>query len=206
MSPELLLQKFGYLAVFVGTFLEGETILVMGGFFAERGYFNLPLVLLTACAGSFSGHVFWFWLGRTQGVRLLERFPRLKKHFGKGIRLFERYGAPAIFITQWLYGLRITCAVIIGISKISTIKFLIYEAVTCIVWAAIVGAAGYFFGQTVEHFFGRAAHIEKYGLLALVAIGAGLFAYHRWKERREEKLSSSETDVEPQDDHSTTPV
>jgi membrane protein DedA with SNARE-associated domain len=38
MTPELLLQKFGYLAVFVGTFLEGETILVMAGFFAERGY------------------------------------------------------------------------------------------------------------------------------------------------------------------------
>ena len=91
--------------------------------------------MLVACLGAFCGHVFWFWLGRTQGVRLLERFPKMKKHFGKGIRMFERYGAPAIFITQWLYGLRVTCAVIIGISRISTIKFLIYEAVTCMVWA-----------------------------------------------------------------------
>src|ERR1700690_3117700 len=32
MSPELLLERFGYLAVFVGTFLEGETILVLSGF------------------------------------------------------------------------------------------------------------------------------------------------------------------------------
>ena len=45
MSPELLLQKFGYLAVFVGTFLEGETILVLAGFFAERRYLHLPLVI-----------------------------------------------------------------------------------------------------------------------------------------------------------------
>jgi membrane protein DedA with SNARE-associated domain len=192
MSPDLLLHKFGYLAVFVGTFLEGETILVMAGFFAERGYFKLALVILAACAGSYTGHVFWFWLGRTQGVRLLERFPRMKKHFGKGIRLFERYGAPAIFITQWLYGLRITCAVIIGISKVSTIKFLIYEALTCIVWAVIVGTAGYFFGQTVERMFGRAAHIEKYGLLILVVIGFGLWAYHRWKERRVEEQLPAE--------------
>ena len=52
MTPELLLQKFGYLAVFLGTFLEGETILVMAGFFAERGYLRLPLVVVTACGGA----------------------------------------------------------------------------------------------------------------------------------------------------------
>lgn len=186
MSPELLLQKFGYLAVFIGTFLEGETILVMGGFFAERGYMTLPLVILTAFGGSYVGHVGWFWLGRTQGVRLLDRFPRLKKHFGKGIRLFERYGAPAIFITQWLYGLRITCAVIIGISKISTIKFLLYEALTCIVWAIVIGTAGFYFGRAVERVLGRAAHVEKWGLLLLVVVGVGVWAYHHWKDKREE--------------------
>src|SRR6476660_3982293 len=135
MSPELLLHKFGYFAVFIGTFLEGETILVMAGFFAERGYLTLILVIATAFAGAYCGHVFWFFLGRKQGVKLLDKFPKMKKHFGKGIRMFERYGAPAIFITQWLYGLRITCAVIIGISKISTIKFLVYEAITCVIWA-----------------------------------------------------------------------
>jgi membrane protein DedA with SNARE-associated domain len=186
MSPELLLQKFGYLAVFIGTFLEGETILVMGGFFAERGYMTLPLVIVTAFGGSYAGHVCWFWLGRTQGVRLLDRFPRLKKHFGKGIRLFARYGAPAIFITQWLYGLRITCAVIIGISKISTIKFLLYEALTCIVWAIVIGTAGFYFGRAVERVLGRAAHVEKWGLLLLVVVGVGIWAYHRWKDKREE--------------------
>src|ERR1700730_16732245 len=146
MSPELLLHKFGYLAVFVGTFLEGETILVMAGFFAQRGYLSLFPVALAASLGSYTGHVFWFWLGRTQGVRLLERFPRMKRHFGRGIRMFERYGAPAIFITQWLYGLRITCAVIIGISNISTLKFLIYEAITCAVWAAVIAGLGFVFG------------------------------------------------------------
>lgn len=185
MTPELLLQKFGYFAVFVGTFLEGETILVMAGFFAERGYLRLPLVIAVACSGAYSGHVFWFWLGRTQGVKLLDRFPGMKRHFGKGIRLFERYGAPAIFITQWLYGLRITCAVIIGISKVSTIKFLVYEALTCIVWAIIIGTAGFYFGAAVERVLGRAAHVERYGLLVLILVAIGFWAYHRWKDKRE---------------------
>jgi membrane protein DedA with SNARE-associated domain len=186
MSPELLLHKFGYLAVFVGTFLEGETILVMAGFFSQRGYLELFLVMITAFTGAFTGHVFWFFLGRTKGVRILDRFPRMKTHFGKGIRMFERYGAPAIFITQWLYGLRITCAVIIGISRISTIKFLIYEAISCIVWAIVISGAGYFFGRAVERVLGRAAHIERYGLVALLAIGIGAWLIHQWKDRKRE--------------------
>lgn len=185
MTPEILLQKFGYLAIFVGTFLEGETILVMAGFFAERGYLKFFLVVLCAFAGAYSGHVFWFWLGRTQGVKLLDRFPKMQKHFGKGIRLFERYGAPAIFLTQWLYGLRVTCAVIIGISRISTAKFLIYEAVTCASWAILITGAGYYFGRAVERLLGRAAHIEKWGLLALAVVAITVWAWHQWKERRQ---------------------
>src|SRR5437867_11809381 len=113
MSPELLLHNFGYYAVFIGTFLEGETILVMAGFFAERGYLEIVAVMLVAAAGAYVGHVLWFWRGRTQGVRLLERFPKMKKHFGNGIRLLERYGAAAIYMTHWLYALRVPCALTI---------------------------------------------------------------------------------------------
>jgi len=184
MTPELLLQKFGYLAVFIGTFLEGETILVIAGFMAERGYMQIITVIAVAFVGAYTGHVFWFWLGRSKGVKLLDRFPRMKKHFGKGIRMFERYGAPAIFITQWLYGLRISCAVIIGISRISTTKFLIYEAISCFLWAIAIALAGYFFGTVVERLLGKAAHIEKWGLLALVVVGVAIWGYHQWKERR----------------------
>ena len=188
MIPEILLQKFGYLAVFVGTFLEGETILVMAGFFAERGHLQLLVVMFCAFSGAFTGHVFWFWLGRTQGVKLLDRFPKMKQHFGRGIRLFERYGAPAIFITQWLYGLRVTCAVIIGISRIRTLTFLVYEAITCMIWAAIIAGAGYYFGQAVERILGRAAHIEMWGLASLLVIAIVIWVWHHRKELRDEGL------------------
>ncbi len=51
MSPESLLQDFGYLAVFVGTFLEGEAILITAGFFASRGYLDPMIVCVVAFAG-----------------------------------------------------------------------------------------------------------------------------------------------------------
>ena len=184
MSPEALLDRFGYLAVFLGTFLEGEAILIVAGFFAERGYLNLGKVIFVAFLGAYVGHLFWFWLGRRHGVRLLDRFPRMKTHFGRGIRMFERYGAAAIIITQWLYGLRITAAVIIGISKISLVKFLVYEAISCAIWAGVVTLAGYYFGQAMGAILGKAQHVEKYGVIAIVLIILGLWLYHRVKEQR----------------------
>ena len=54
MSTEELIQRFGYAAIIVGTFLEGETILVIGGFAAYRGYLSLPLVMVCALLGSLS--------------------------------------------------------------------------------------------------------------------------------------------------------
>lgn len=186
MSPESLLEQFGYFAVFIGTFLEGEAILVAAGFFASRGYLDVFAVGVVAFAGAFAGHIFWFWLGRAHGVRLLDRFPRMKRHFGKGIRVFERYGAAAIIITQWLYGLRITAAVIIGMSKIAIVKFLIYEAVSCAVWAAVITGLGFYFGRAIEAVLGRVEHVEKYALLVIAAIALATWLYHRWKEKKAE--------------------
>ena len=185
MSPEALLQDFGYLAVFVGTFLEGEAILITAGFFASRQYLDPFIVAIVAFGGAFMGHCFWFWLGRAHGVRLLDRFPRMKRHFGKGVRVFERYGVMAIILTQWLYGLRITCAVIIGMSRIGVVKFLFYQAVSCAVWATVITMAGYYFGYAIERVLGRVEHIEKYGLLIIVVVAIGFWFWHRYKERRE---------------------
>jgi membrane protein DedA with SNARE-associated domain len=187
MSPESLLQDFGYLAVFVGTFLEGEAILVAAGFFAARNYLDPFAVGIVAFVGAYLGHLFWFWLGRVHGVRLLDRFPRMKRHFGKGVRVFERYGVTAIILTQWLYGLRITCAVIIGMSRIGLLKFLFYQAISCALWAAAITAAGYYFGRAIERVLGRVEHVEKYGLVIIAAIAIGFWLWHRYKEKKEDE-------------------
>ena len=186
MSPESLLQDFGYLAVFVGTLLEGEAILVAAGFFASRQYLDPVAVGVVAFVGAYLGHLFWFWLGRVHGVRLLDRFPRLQRHFGKGVRVFERYGVTAIILTQWLYGLRITCAVIIGMSRIGLVKFLLYQAVSCAIWVIAITAAGYYFGRAIETLLGRVEHLELYVLVVIVVIAVGFWVWHRYKEKQED--------------------
>ena len=38
---EQILATYGYPALLIGTFLEGETILVLGGFLAHAGYLQI---------------------------------------------------------------------------------------------------------------------------------------------------------------------
>jgi membrane protein DedA with SNARE-associated domain len=60
-----LLADHGYLAVLIGSLLEGETILVLAGFAAHQGHLSLPLVLAIAFVGGTFGDQIFFWLGRT---------------------------------------------------------------------------------------------------------------------------------------------
>ena len=55
MTIESFIETYGYAAILIGTFLEGETILVLGGFAAHRGYLSLPWVIVAAFAGTLSG-------------------------------------------------------------------------------------------------------------------------------------------------------
>jgi membrane protein DedA with SNARE-associated domain len=51
---ESFLAKYGYLAILLGSVFEGETIMIMGGFSAHRGYLDLlPWVVLAGFAGNF---------------------------------------------------------------------------------------------------------------------------------------------------------
>ena len=78
MSIEFLkhvIEQYGYIALFIGTFLEGETILLLAGFAAHSPEFHLDLtwVIVAAFAGSLSGDQTAFFVGRYWGKKLMAR-------------------------------------------------------------------------------------------------------------------------------------
>ena len=60
---ESFVQNYGYGALFLGTLLEGETVLILAGLMAHMGLMKLPLVVLVALLGSVLGDQFYFFLG-----------------------------------------------------------------------------------------------------------------------------------------------
>jgi len=52
---EELIADFGYIAIFIGTFLEGELVLALGGVAAAHGYLSFIVVVCVAITGGFLG-------------------------------------------------------------------------------------------------------------------------------------------------------
>ena len=61
-----LIAGYGYLAVFLGTLFEGETVLLAAGFAAHRGLLAWPLVVAVAFVGYSFGVAMTALLGEIQ--------------------------------------------------------------------------------------------------------------------------------------------
>lgn len=118
-----LLQQYGYLIVLLGTFLEGETILILGGFAAHRGYLSLPWVILIAFCGSLAGDQLWFFLGRRHGKAILKRNPFWQTRVRKVTDLFRRYHTPVIVAFRFFYGLRNLTPFVLGMTSVPAVRF-----------------------------------------------------------------------------------
>lgn len=184
MTLQSLVETYGYAAVLAGTFLEGETVLLLAGFAAHRGYLDWPLVVLAAFAGSVAGDQVFYYLGRYYGNALLARFPSAAGRAAKVQGLLNRYHAPIIPALRFLYGLRTVGPAAIGMSRVAPLRFLLLNMLGAAAWAPAVAGAGYLFGNVLNALEGDIQRYEKLGFAAIVAFGLVLWLVVRWRNRK----------------------
>jgi membrane protein DedA with SNARE-associated domain len=181
------LELHGYWVLFIGTFLEGEAILIMAGFLAFEGYLNIGGVILISFAGSFLGDQCYFYLGRFKGKGLLRRYHAIARKFREALRLIEKYGSFVAFISRYTYGFRIVLPIILGITNLPPRKFLWINLASAISWAIVFSLAGYLFGMSASLFLDDVGKYEQYLMLALAGFIMAawiLHLYHAWKLKR----------------------
>lgn len=183
---ESMIQTYGYLTVLVGTFLEGETILVLGGFAAHRGYLSLRWVILTAFVGSLCGDQLFFFLGRWHSEKVLARRPAWKARIARAERLLDQHSTGLILVFRFLYGLRTVAPFVMGMSPVRSLKFFLLNALGAMTWAIAVGTGGYLFGQALEIMIGNVKHYElrAFGVIALAGVVVwAVYLFCRRKKR-----------------------
>ncbi len=182
-----IIEQYGYWAVFLGTFAEGEVVFLAAAALAAAGLMDTWKVVAIAAVGAFVGHIFFFALGRWKGMAIINAVPTFKAHYPKANRILDHYALWSVFIFQYLYGTRIVAAILFGASSISFWRFLAIQIVNCITWALVVYAAGHFLGFAALHV------IEQFGMVGLgLAIGGiiifallAYFGYTRWHHESE---------------------
>jgi membrane-associated protein len=162
-----LFQQYGYLIIFAGTFFEGETTLVLGGLLANQNHLNFWLVVGTAFLASYIGHVVFYFLGKTYSVWILEKFPSLKIKIEQAEYIIRRYETLSLFITQYVFGIRLASALSFGILNMRNSKFLTLQFISCLVWAILFAALGYWVGSSCDNLI---KNIER-ALLIILFLG-----------------------------------
>jgi len=194
MSFEHIIQTYGYWALFVGTFLEGEMILVIGGFLCHRGYLDLPLVIFAAFAGSLAGDQLYFFLGRTKGNRFLSKRPSWEPNIAYARALLKRHMIPLAIGFRFIYGIRPVTPFVFGMSAIKTMTFLFLNALGALLWSVAIASLGYLFGSAMKIFIGNVERYEREALVAIVIVGVAIWTVHRFIRKRKIKRSKKPGD------------
>ena len=180
MAPTLrrvtdLLISYGLLLLFAvvaaesaGVPLPGETALIAAAILAARGHYSIVEVIAVAAVAAIIGDNVGYWIGRTGGRALLERWGPIKRYSERvlppGERFFRKHGGKTVFIGRFVSVLRVTAAWLAGITHMSWWRFFLWNAAGGIVWATLVSLLAYYFGKAA------ADAVANYGVYALVAI------------------------------------
>ena len=171
MSLETLIAEYGYLAILIGTFLEGETIVILAGFAAHMGILELPWVIAAAVAGSFSGDQFYYYLGRRWGPRIIAKRLSWQEGAQKVYTHLRRHQYFLILTFRFYYGLRNVTPFAVGSAMVPRLRFFTLNLVGAVVWAVAFAYLGYLAGEAVKLLIDDVKRYEIYLLGALVLIG-----------------------------------
>jgi membrane protein DedA with SNARE-associated domain len=177
---ESLVSHYGYVAILIGTLLEGETILVLGGLAAHRGLLWLPGVMACGFVGSLASDQFFFFIGRRHGAEFLARRPRLQAGVARARGLVDRYNTLLILAFRFLYGLRNVTPLALGMSRVSTLRFMLLNLVGAAIWSVAIAALGWYVGIAAKQILGHLLRYELAAAAVIIAIGIGLWAWRRW--------------------------
>jgi membrane protein DedA with SNARE-associated domain len=187
-----LVHHYGLLALFLIVMLEsggvplpGETALIAAGVFASRGRLDITAVIAVAALAAIVGDNLGYWIGRTGGRRLLERWNFVSRFFERALPwsegFFRRHGPKTIFLARFFSVLRVTAAWMAGVAHMPWGTFFFWNAAGGICWALLVGLVSYYAGQAA------ADAISHYGLIggaAIVTLAlAALVGFHFWRKR-----------------------
>jgi membrane protein DedA with SNARE-associated domain len=167
--------RYGYLAVFVLMVAESaalpvpsEVVMPLGGALASAEFvnqlgggaehLNLVLVALTGVLANLVGSIIAYWVGRSGGRALMERWSRTRLLRGKlhrAERWFHRRGALTVLIGRVLPVVRTFISVPAGMAEMPFPRFALYTTIGCVPWNFGLAAVGFALGsqwRTVNNF------------------------------------------------------
>ncbi len=155
--------------------------LITAGALVGRGSLNFSIVVLVGVVGSLVADYGWFMAGRWGGfrvVRTLCAFSANGQHSAVRARtLFARWGLPGVVFAKFVPGLDGLMPPLAGALNVTTVPFLLFDAMGALFWSAGYCFLGYLFSDRVNVVAAMVARTSK--ILAIVL--AGVLCYLLWR-------------------------
>jgi membrane protein DedA with SNARE-associated domain len=185
VTLELIVARYGLLAVFLGAGIEGEAVVLTAGVLAHRGLLPIWGVAIAASIGSCFADQLWFWMARHyRHARWVERATR-RPAFKRALAILEHHLILFTLGFRFIYGMRTVTPIAISASKIRTRTFVLLNIVSAAIWGPIMAWLGYAFGGVIDPWLhGAQTIVLVIGAVAIIlAIVAGRYVHGRRRAR-----------------------
>lgn len=187
------LGQFGYWGIALGMALESaciplpsEIVLPFGGFLAATGEITLVEAILAGQVGGLAGSILAYWVGRSGGRTLLERYGKYilisTKEMETADRWFADRGEATVFLARLLPGVRTFISLPAGISGMNFGRFLFYSFLGMLPWSFAFTYAGYRLGQN-WNLVREYLHRFDYAVIAILVLAVAWFVWHKLRSR-----------------------
>jgi membrane protein DedA with SNARE-associated domain len=160
---------------------------------------SITVLAAVAAAAAVVGDNAGYWIGRTGGYRLAERYGRFvhldRAKLKVGRYLFARHGAKVVFLGRFVAVLRTFAAFFAGVSKMRWPGFLAANVAGGVLWAAAYGFGAYALGNAA-HGVGSVVTYVGYGIASAVTIASVVVvrrSVRRLERRADEAFPAQET-------------
>ncbi len=207
-----LVQSYGYYAVFalialesLGIPLPGESALIAAALYAgTTHHLNITALAAVAVSAAVIGDNAGYWVGRTGGRRLAERYGRYvrldRAKLKVGRYLFARHGGKVVFFGRFVAVLRTYAAFFAGVSRMRWSRFLLANAAGGLLWASLYAFGAYALGSAASS-VGSTITIVGWavaGALTLATIVIGRRSLRRLEQRAEDAFPEEQAPSQPQ--------
>lgn len=163
---------FAESGLLIGFFLPGDSLLFATGFLIQTGLlsFNIHLAVFIIFVAAVLGDSVGYSFGRNLGSRLFKRpDARLFKqeYIQRAQQFYEKHGGKTIIIARFIPVVRTFAPIVAGASKMDYRRFLTFNLIGGLLWAAGITYAGYFLGHLFEV---MGLHIDQVLLPIIAAI------------------------------------
>lgn len=183
------IKDWGYIAVFLGSLVEGESVILVACFMAHLGYLSLTKIMIIAFIGTLFADQALYYVGRYYGQALIQRFHALHAPANRAFKLLHRWDIWFILSFRFIWGIRTISPVVIGSSGITPQRYTPLNLVAAIVWTVISCIGGYMLSGVIEevglHLIKRYFGFFTVGVIVFIA---AFILVKRWLKARVNKL------------------